>query len=619
MHKAFSLPVIEFPLAEEVPIVSEESSHYQKKRDATAKIIALLNLQRLNSAESLLLHKVIEFGDSYEVPTSAVTTETASDGTGKKSGRTVTVTTEDIQKRKNDVKARTTLLLSLPDEYQLRFIKYKTAQELCAAILKTFGGNEATKKTKKNLRKQHGSQIKFEDINQIDKDDMEEMDIKWNMALLSMRADRAPRSQDRGRRDNYRQGSKVEEQAPKALMAIDGVGWDWSYMANDEENHALFTDEEAPTEFALMANTSAESKVFDNSLCYKDCKKNTDSLNSKITDLTDKLFDAKNMIYHYKLRLAQVESRLVEHKDREIKYCEKIRGLELDVQFKTNKLECLAKELKTLKKEKEGSDKNKDGLGYSAVPPPLAQIYSSLKKDLSWTGLPEFKDDTVTDYSRPAPTVESSPDDAQNRNPSVTEEASPGTISPKSLIKFVKANDSSTNSKIDKAEKAKKSLVKKFPTGGTKFSTADMGKKGKAVKPSACYWDSGCSRHMIGNISYLSDYEPFDGGYVSFDQGGCKITGKGTIKTGKLEFENVYFMKDLKYNLFSVSQICDNKNSVLFTDSECIVLGRGFKLLDDANILLRTPRQHNMYSIDLNNIIPHKDLTCLVAKASADE
>nr|GEV79349.1 hypothetical protein [Tanacetum cinerariifolium] len=70
----------------------------------------------------------------------------------------------------------------------------------------------------------------------------------------------APRNQDRGKRDNYRQGSKVKEQAPKALMAIDGVGWDWSYMANDEENHPLVADKEASTEFALMANTSAESK-----------------------------------------------------------------------------------------------------------------------------------------------------------------------------------------------------------------------------------------------------------------------------------------------------------------------------------------------------------------------
>nr|GFB37315.1 putative ribonuclease H-like domain-containing protein [Tanacetum cinerariifolium] len=165
---------------------------------------------------------------------------------------------------------------------------------------------------------------------------------------------------------------------------------------------------------------------------------------------------------------------------------------------------------------------------------------------------------------------------------------------------------------------------RKFATGSTKTHTADMGRKGKAGSSQnniddKGYWDSGCSRHMTGNISYLSDFVPFDGGYVSFGQGGCKITGKGTIKAGKLEFENVYFVKDLKYNLFSVSQICDNKNSVLFTDLECIVLGRNFKLLDDANILLRTPRQHNMYTIDLNNIVPLKDLTCLVAKASADE
>ncbi|GKA65291.1 putative ribonuclease H-like domain-containing protein [Tanacetum coccineum] len=133
------------------------------------------------------------------------------------------------------------------------------------------------------------------------------------------------------------------------------------------------------------------------------------------------------------------------------------------------------------------------------------------------------------------------------------------------------------------------------------------------------YWDSGYSRHMTGNISYMSEYEPYNGGYVSFGHGGGKITGKGTIKTGKLEFENVYFVKELKYNLFSVSQICDNKNSVMFTDSECLVLGKDFKLDDDTHVLLRTPRQQNMYSIDLKNIVPHKNLTCLIAKASEDE
>nr|GEU74873.1 hypothetical protein [Tanacetum cinerariifolium] len=53
------------------------------------------------------------------------------------------------------------------------------------------------------------------------------------------------------------------------------------------------------------------------------------------------------------------------------------------------------------------TDKNKEGLGYNAVPYPPAQVYSPPKKDLSWTGLPEFVDDTVTDYSRPTPSIDS--------------------------------------------------------------------------------------------------------------------------------------------------------------------------------------------------------------------
>nr|GEZ52918.1 ribonuclease H-like domain-containing protein [Tanacetum cinerariifolium] len=332
--------------------------------------------------------------------------------------------------------------------------------------------------------------------------------------------------------------------------------------------------------------------------------------------------------------------------------------------------------------ESQRLDKNKEGLGYSAVPPPLAQVYSPPKKDMSWTGLPEFKDDTVTDYSRPSPAIESTSNDAQNRNPSETE-ASPSTISPRPFIKFMKANDSPTKSKIYKVKTTKKPPVKyaeqykkptkkpnvrgnqrnwnnlksyqlgpnfvmkkkacfncgdfnhlaydcckwvdhrrswaknnntrksmsprpaihrpyrppirpvrpnmnvaqpkrtsfhklahsynkrhfqrtsavrsqfrdprvatvnrkfptvnrklltvnrKFPNGNTRFSTADMGNKGKAGSSQnniddKGYWDSGCSRHMTGNIFYVSDYEPFDGGY---------ITGKGTIKTGKLTVE----------------------------------------------------------------------------------
>ncbi|GJU46560.1 putative ribonuclease H-like domain-containing protein [Tanacetum coccineum] len=118
--------------------------------------------------------------------------------------------------------------------------------------------------------------------------------------------------------------------------------------------------------------------------------------------------------------------------------------------------------------------------------------------------------------------------------------------------------------------------------------------------------DSGCSRHMTGNMSYLTDYEEIDGVYVAFggNPKGGKITGKGTIKTGNLDFENVYFVRELKFNLFSDSQMCDKKNSVLFNDTECIVLSSNFKLIDESQVLLRVPRKNNMYSVDLKNIVP---------------
>ncbi|GJY48957.1 hypothetical protein Tco_0438913 [Tanacetum coccineum] len=87
---------------------------------------------------------------------------------------------------------------------------------------------------------------------------------------------------------------------------------------------------------------------------------------------------------------------------------------------------------------------------------------------------------------------------------------------------------------------------------------------------------------MTGNKSYLSDYEEIDGRFVAFGGStkGGKITGKGKISTGKLDFEDMYFVKELKFNLFSVSQMCDKKNNVLFTDTECVVLSPDFKLLE---------------------------------------
>nr|GEU33032.1 copia protein [Tanacetum cinerariifolium] len=84
----------------------------------------------------------------------------------------------------------------------------------------------------------------------------------------------------------------------------------------------------------------------------------------------------------------------------------------------------------------------------------------------------------------------------------------------------------------------------------------------------------------------------------------------GRSKTGKLDFDDVYFVKELKFNLFSVSQMCDKKNNVIFTDTECLVLSPEFKLPDEKQVLLRVPRENNMYNVNLKNIVPSGYLTC---------
>ncbi|GJT07635.1 putative ribonuclease H-like domain-containing protein [Tanacetum coccineum] len=134
-------------------------------------------------------------------------------------------------------------------------------------------------------------------------------------------------------------------------------------------------------------------------------------------------------------------------------------------------------------------------------------------------------------------------------------------------------------------------------------------------------FDNGCSRHMTRNKALLTDYQDIDGGFVAFGRStrGGKIIGIGKIRTNKIDFEDVFFVKELKFNLFSVSQMCDKKNSVLFTETECLVLSPDFKLIDESQVLLRVPRQNNMYSFDLKNVVPSGDLTCLFAKATIDE
>ncbi|GJU61440.1 putative ribonuclease H-like domain-containing protein [Tanacetum coccineum] len=204
-----------------------------------------------------------------------------------------------------------------------------------------------------------------------------------------------------------------------------------------------------------------------------------------------------------------------------------------------------------------------------------------------------------------------------------------------------KTNHSSIKRPLSSSEAlaTKSSKPKVHTVRGKQVSVAGV-KRTTAVKASAgCIWrpkryydaphramknkvivDSGCSRHMTRNKSYLVDYQDYHGGPVAFGGNKGQITGKGKIRTGKLDFVDVCFVKELQqFNLFSVSQMCDKKNKVLFSDTECLVVSPDFKLPDENQVLLRVPRQHNMYSFSLENYVPSEGLTCLIAKASSDE
>nr|GEW20451.1 reverse transcriptase domain-containing protein [Tanacetum cinerariifolium] len=199
-------------------------------------------------------------------------------------------TVEEKLARKNDLKARSTFLTALPNEHQLKFNSYKNSKSLMEAIEKRFEGNKESKKVQKTLLKQqyenfngtsserleqiydrlkkltsqleiHGETISQEDLNlnqsyspqldnedlkQIDPDDLEKMDLKWQMAMLTMRARRSLQKTGRNL------GVKRTETIGFDKTKCDGLRYDWSDQAED-----------GPTNFALMAYTSSSSSSSD--------------------------------------------------------------------------------------------------------------------------------------------------------------------------------------------------------------------------------------------------------------------------------------------------------------------------------------------------------------------
>nr|GFA61510.1 ribonuclease H-like domain-containing protein [Tanacetum cinerariifolium] len=528
-------------------------------------------------------------------------------------------------------------------------------------------------------------QLDNEDLKQIDVDALEEMDLKWQMAMLTVRGRRFLQKTGRNLGANvptsmgfdmakvecynfHRKGHFAREcRSPKdskrtavaepqrrnvpvktstsnALVSqCDGTGtYDWSYQ-----------EEEAPNNFALMAFTSSSSNSYSNN----------------------------------ETGLESVEARLLVYKQNESVLEENIKLVNIEVQVRDTALTTLRQKLDTTEKEREDLNIKLEKFQTSSkrLTDLLARTFMLPKPDLVFHTPPSNENEHLAFNvqlsptkpeqdlsSRPsAPIIEDWVSDSKEDDmpqapipvsPSVRLRSNPHLKGSRKTKKACFVCKSVNNLIRDCDFHAKKLAQRtydsrdihkqyapvnhsKFPLHKPVLSTA--AKTVSAVKPkfsktrpklashAVSKSKSSLRRHLPRHPSSNTSNSPprvttakasavtaAKVSAVSAAQGnpkGGKITEKSKIKTVKLDFNDVYFVKELKFNLFSVSQMCDKKNSVLFTDTECLVLSSDFKLPDANQVLLRVPRENNMYNVNLKNIIPSGDLTCLFAKATLDE
>ncbi|GJZ09441.1 putative ribonuclease H-like domain-containing protein [Tanacetum coccineum] len=461
-----------------------------------------------------------------------------------------------------------------------------------------------------------------------------EIDLRWNIAMLTMRAriflKNTGRKMDMANKEIIRfDKSKVkcfncqkrghfarECRAPKNQDSRN----------REPTRRTVPSDqvEEGPTNFALMAysstssSSSTNSEVSNDSNCCSSCLKCVKDIKEQNEQLFKDLRTTRVSVVSYKTSLESIEARLLVFKKNNYVYEEDIKLLKREIYLRDLDITKLKRKLELATKEKdkieltvqkfENSSKNlsklldrqimdkcKTGLGYNAVLPPYTRNFMPPRSDLVYPSLDDFVDESVSESVVKKPTVKiNEPETArkENRAPIIKDWVSDSDEENVPKVKTVKM--------FNKPSFAKIKFVK----------STEQVKSHRKISVDK-------NRHMTRNRSYLIDYEEIDGGFVAFrgNSKGGKIAGKGKIQTSKLDFKDVYFVKELKFNLCSVSQMRDKKNNVLFTNTECVVLSPDFKLINESHVLLKVSRKDNMYNVDLNNVIPQGGINSINSKA----
>ncbi|GJU72420.1 ribonuclease H-like domain-containing protein [Tanacetum coccineum] len=335
----------------------------------------------------------------------------------------------------------------------------------------------------------NGTYLAHEDLEQIYEDDLEEMDLKWQLALLSIR-----------KRKFFQKTSRK--------ITING-----SDTARYDKSKVKCFNYHKLGHFARECKGPRNQ---DNRSRNQDSSRRT----INVEEISSKAMLAIDGAATYKRRLASVEEQLIFYKKNKVLFYEKLAVLKRDISYKDSKISVHKSELEKLKQEKESNqlkienidnasksldkligsqipNKSRKGLGfvsYNAVPPPPIGLFAPLNLDLSYSSLEEFQQPKFEGYG--PMTSKSVSKDTSNK---VRE--SPDA----SLVEELVSND-----KLEK--------ITIFPTVA-KINFVRPQQQEKLVrKPShpqkkdQGYVDSGCSRHMTGNMSYLSDFKEFDGG-----------------------------------------------------------------------------------------------------------